>query len=137
MTNLEHHVVSLELAKQLKEAGYPQDRVGFWWTRWSDKWELTMVPNDDDFVAITGGSIERRKAPLASELMIQLPKRFFNPNFKETHLDFLHVGPELKSGWLVVYDNHNFIEERTETWDESLPNALAKMWLLLKEIKIV
>jgi hypothetical protein len=46
---LENQVVSLELAKQLKELGVKQESIWCWTEFWGDKWEITFK----DFAKLT------------------------------------------------------------------------------------
>jgi hypothetical protein len=77
MSNLTDHVVSLEIAKELKEAGYPQNTLFSWFNgNYTSKREL-----DNWTVASSlqthGGLKKHYTAPLASEIVELLPKRFF------------------------------------------------------------
>ena len=126
---IENHVVSLELAKQLKEVGYPQESL-FYWKNYrgvrEDAWELSQK-NDPGLL-----SFSQYAAPLASELGEELPDQI------ERHGGFYDlIIVKLASGmWGVGYeltmpdagDNKQLIKLGTH----SLSNALAKMWLYLK-----
>jgi hypothetical protein len=52
--------------------------------------------------------------------------------FGNKYFVFLNICSELKSGWLVTYENRNFYD-RIETHSGSQVDALAKMWLYLKK----
>ncbi len=108
-----NHVVSLELAKKLKEVGYPQ-KGEFWWIEFkTNKYDLY-----DGHTSPARWSGGRCVAPLASELMERLPideviryvMRFL-PDDKTT-LTFL---------WGICKDC----------------NALAKCYIYLKEQRLI
>ena len=121
---LENQVVSLELSKQLKEAGYEQE--GLWW--WSIFHgsagkgkpidyppKLELYENGITEVYLKSSSFKYFVAPTVAELGERLPD-----NISSHKCNF-------KKGYFVYDDNAmNFVED-TEA------NARAKMWLYLKK----
>lgn len=119
------HVVSLELAKRLKEAGYPQESEFVWIFRESmyadrhyevnrkNEWQL--IPRIKEPTDTCG---EQVAAPLATELLEQLPI-----TTKITVKLSINSGSR---GYIVQYD-------KFEIGKYSLPDALAEMYLYLNE----
>lgn len=138
-------VTSLELSKQLKEAGFPQHKSHFVWGVWGvnkfnydieipkEKQEPELFTNDDQF----GEGVARiADAPLAEEILERLPISVVSnlEDGKEHEYDItfqrLHTNQ-----WIVALDcfmDYGAGVLHTET-DESFCAALAKMWLYLKE----
>ncbi len=80
---LEKQVVSLELSKQLKEAGYPQD--GLWyWTKYFHVERYELVPKDPN--APHG---QYFIAPTVAELLNRLDKEVTIPKGLSDVADFL------------------------------------------------
>lgn len=117
MTNLSNHCVSLEIAKELKAAGYDQESTIFGYYENADTHELLyspeLKPMMDKWIA----------APLASEIGELLPAKL---GFKR--LCIYHFEDD---GWHISY------EEMDRYWhreiDKSEADARAKMWLYLKK----
>lgn len=120
---MKQHVVSLELAKQLKEAGYPNNTLWYWAVEMyngyeTDRWSL----------APTEHLLEEHvkcPAPLTDEILAQLPH-----NIKIVRLHDA-TNQAHKVGWFSVWlsKHPNSPVEK----NKSLPDALAKMWLYLKK----
>lgn len=110
---LENQVVSLELSKQLKKAGYKQE--GTWW--WIDDWTGTEgMPNWKIYYCPKGnGEIV---APTVAELGEKLKTNMNNIQYSKHHKDY--------AIWLGIGK-----ENRADTE----ANARAKMWLYLKKEK--
>ena len=106
---LENQVVSLELAKQLKEAGYPQEGLWWWNTHYDD-----------------GHWLHRFGDGFDEMMVISSDKRNSSTNAKQKFCCFeMHYSPELKC---YGFDKRNVLfEANTEA------NARAKMWLYLKK----
>jgi hypothetical protein len=112
--------VSLELAKQLKEAGYLQDDT---YMKWYEEDGQYFIENDrlaDEF--FTGHQILICVAPTADEILDRLPERI-----DENHI--IEIGPSFGGGWSV---NYGYTFEGSDT----LANALAMMWLSLNKNKL-
>jgi len=115
------HVVSLELAEKLRESGFPQLGL-FWWGR---------IRKEDDYeISVTYPLSNKDQtyqdlfvAPLASELMEELPK-------KNKHGDFLTVHKVLE-GYEVFFNS--YYGGHSEQYNDNLCDALASMWLYLKQ----
>lgn len=126
--------VSLELAKELKEAGYPQESLFFYSkTKYNGKtwnWELKASADSNfrQFVTITeptkivGKDNTAISAPTVAELGEAL--------LKLKVLDgicFLHP----KEKWSFIYINSE--GDDVEVFADTEANARAKMWLYLKK----
>jgi len=128
---MENHCVSLEIAKQLKEAEYPQ-KGHFWWQKG------TYIGNDkrseECFIASTkevAGDKEGNfwVAPLATEILEELPDKC------PIHEGELLICPAFTNGdFFVGYGEHINLQG-CHIESGNLPNALAKMWLYLKKGK--
>jgi len=139
---IENICVSLELAKKLKEAGYPQDSL-FWWNFYSPG------AMDEEFVRVAYGryrlenigqdSEESISAPTAAEIGEVLPDQIEeNGNFYDQDIQKLS-GFKGKTQWGIRYytDYPSRLENDffAKTVGCSMSEAFAKMWLILKEKK--
>lgn len=126
---MKNHVVSLELAKQLKEAGYPEAQR-FYWVKPSSAQKpfvvsrLNMQQRDPDTLEISIA------APLATELLEQLPASVEDEEFG---LAEIHIYKQEQDKWLVIYDTEEGTILSKECKNKSLPDALAMMYLYLKK----
>ncbi len=129
---LEQQVVSLQLAKQLKEAGYPQDESLFYWYEqykdlntgkgniyWEANHETSWFPSPGSCVRRTGNKIA---APTVAELGEKMPI------YIQTHKT---NGEQGKKWYCSHMIRKNFSNEDTEA------NARAKMWLYLKKENVL
>jgi hypothetical protein len=137
---LEDQVVSLKLAKKLKEVGYPQE--GLWWWIWfepmstdvkyfpechtseEDDWELKPAPKEK-------WRGEPVVAPTVAELGEVLPLAIKNED-----VVYYLEGHKIACGWRIDYawkdkNRLHYVAVDTEA------NARAKMWLYLKENKLL
>ncbi len=124
---LEEQVVSLELSKQLKEAGYPQQGLWWWYVEGEHYCLKDKVVEGKPFIdkRYEPSFPEKRIAiaPTVAELSRQLP----------INTRFIKRG----RGWNSIDNIHYEVEDwngNLET-DCCLVNALAKMWLYIKEKK--
>jgi hypothetical protein len=117
------HRVSLQLAKELKEAGFPQ-KGEFWWK------EDLGIPNLTQFNSKLCSTLLGCKyyvAPLATEILEKLPKAFKEDDYQ------ISIETEYEQIWCVMYSNiHTNIVDYEER-DLNLCDALARMWLHLKK----
>lgn len=109
---MDKHVTSLEISRQLKVAGWNKE-TALWWVRYSDN-EWGVNSRLVGFNPIS--------APLATEILEELPYKVENCYL---------VCCKAYSGFIVRYFDYEKTEIRNEKAD-TLPNALAKMWLYLK-----
>ena len=108
---MKNHVVSLELAKQLKEAGYPQWSEKYWC--WNPGVEAVLADNDMGHRTGIGNQMFC-SAPLATELLEQIHKEIIiEPYAGEWRI------------WEREHVYQYFIRK-------SIPDALAEMYLYLK-----
>lgn len=130
--------VSLELAKELKEAGYPQKTYA-WWIDFGSVDHMRKNNN--------GWRIDIRKprvyptisAPTASELLEQLPVLIsVNSTFQGNwFICSLHENcpayGKIKHEEIIDDDGNKDWFTLRSTGADSAVNALAKMWLYLKQ----
>lgn len=115
---LNEHVVSLELAKKLKEAGYPQESLFYWWDIKRDRLCSELPTGDYD-------KNNYISAPIASELLEELP-RFIGD--KEALLYLTKADDHYISGYMTK-SSYLEIKKVGKTASESLGN----LWLHLKQ----
>ena len=119
---MDKHCVSLEISRDLKEAGWKKEAEFWWWrpNKTTNHWEINMfkkVSFIDDNTCIC--------APLATEILEELPDMSFDTG-RRNNL------------WVVFFQNNTEGEKvNVVCKDKSLPNALAKMWLFLKKEKLI
>jgi len=136
------HCVSLELAKQMKEAGWKKE-TEFWWTDCNDKFEVVdkyydlcsyvhdCLANGSPcngqpiykFADIKDMDFDIYPAPLATEILEELPKEIKG-------IGNLHIY-SIQNGWLVTYGTEIQIRGNSLF----VCNALAKMYIYLAEEK--
>jgi hypothetical protein len=129
------HVVSLDLAKKLSEAGF-KNKTEFWWVNRIDIGEYRLI-NTREMILIeyrepcysgngtyvtndivNGFGLPHYPAPLATEILEELP-----PTMLMT---------QIKSSWMVSATDLQGAEGHQEI-DKSLLDALVQMWLYLKK----
>lgn len=130
------HVVSLDLAKQLKEAGYPQESEFCWYShrhpninggKFYDtlEWGHAYEGDYDTYNLLAA-------APLANELLEQLP--YYIEQGTGYYLNCTKAGEGM---YICFYradnDEHTPVMNMKSFGGGSLPDALAEMWLYLKK----
>lgn len=157
MTTLTDHCVSLELAKQLKKLGVPQN--AFWsWYDTTDRDDTPRLNRSDEHCPICNlpkqSFEEKYSAYIASELGMWLPD--YTPKLGNLQIGYCktdHVTLEPNSGnrkwWNVSYwtwensytcPNHDlYLEKESKLLqqEEFLPNAMAKMLIYLITHKLL
>ena len=125
-------VVSLELAKRLKEAGVNSPSL-FYWRVWDDKSVDIAMEHEDDFDYSGAGRkvVEKIPAYTAAELMEKLPERI---RVSERQHFFLVVY-KLSISYKVNYDHTFFdiIETLCEFENRKLSDALAQALIWWRE----
>lgn len=139
---IEQHVTSLELSKKLHEAGLDIETT-FYWTpymngellRWcvstSRNWKPPS-PFYDDVIDYP--------APLATELLEVLPHHIYIKEHGD--LDIMKM-PDVTFlvGYMDCVNEAKWIERKEDElglqFEGKLPNALALMWLYLKEHELL
>jgi len=136
--------VSLELAKQLKEKGYPQDITfsGSYFYQGT----INEIEKEEGYVLLSHRELLGFKgaikilAPTADEILERLPARITNPSTRNMdRLTFFirgHAGDDSKQdvrdGFTLEYWT-NYNQPLVRIRDDTLADAAAKMWLYLKE----
>lgn len=123
---VEKQVTSLELSKKLKEAGYKQEGL-WWWFKFPQDRHYEIIPNnlheENDFYKRYNPII----APTVAELGEALPKRF--PSMQNDNIN---------EGYKAIcYCMSNEADNIKPTYANTEANARAKMWLYLKENKLL
>ena len=140
---LEKHVVSLDLALALRDAGYPQENALFYWHKrflevsCEEVWELKNTNKGKD-------SLDVVAAPLASELMDVLPN-FIEEGIWRYFLEVWSANTENK--WFCAYNYYdNAVKENTKIvylrgndgiGGDTPSNALAALFLHLRKASLI
>ena len=128
---VEQICTSLEISKQLKEAGYEQESLHSWHEEYADDWKIVFGK-----IGI-GVDIS---APTASEILEKLPK-FLNSNGKfhwEISLEEIKEaqfidGKELVEKKIVEVFSMMYPYHAVKVQGKTFVEMLAKMWFYLKE----
>lgn len=148
------HVVSLKSARELKKAGYPLDTEFVWNEKvtyirrgkkdgtcpYEEHSRIAVIfHKDSDEIEPAGNDDYRGEyrterfvypAPLATELLEKLP--YHRHDSRETY--YLRIAVD-KKDYIIFYKSGSYtLEEYVK--DKYLPDALARMWVLLKTGKI-
>lgn len=125
--------VSLDMAKKLKKAGWPQDALFYWCKYWETlDWE---VREPEPAYTRDGNQVA---APTAEEILRRLPTliKTDGKDFWLTINKMFRDNP-MGEGWQVWYTNRDDVSSlwlTTEQWSNAdLANASAQMWIYLKE----
>ncbi len=122
---LENQVVSLELSKELKEAGYKQE--GLWW--WNCCWSGCDKKGEPYTLLLrekANGWEDWIAAPTIAELFEQLPKKIGDKT--------INVHKVLEGYEVYATNQYGASYER---FDYNLANAMAKMYLYLKKERLL
>jgi len=133
---LNKQVVSLELSKELKSAGYKQEGL-FWWVRTEPNGRFYLrykLPTE--FIHLT-----QYVAPTVAELGERLPKIIHKDNYNYELNIFYHNRWEIqyvRTDWRISNDTDvEVFIKLCWAYDSILANAMAKMWLYLKKADII
>ena len=162
---MDKHCVSLEIAKQLKEAGWKKE-TEFWWIdkisckriiltqgeivycpvdlrgllqvrTFLDKYRYALETHYFTEKEIIQNDWEVYFAPLATEILEELP--IFLDEDKEYYLCIKPAKDVIKISYedsdTLVFTGRSGEKDYYQI-DKSLPNALAKMWLYLRKEKL-
>lgn len=124
--------VNLELSKQLKEAGYPQENHEFYWLEQVSPGRSKTYP-DGMFRLVRGKETSLPEqfvfaSPTADEILEQLPAQIKN---KRLQIDKMPAGE-----FCISYIPFNASDQEEIVvfgTTPSLADAAAKMWLYLKK----
>jgi hypothetical protein len=128
-----NHCVSLELAKELKEAEWKKETELWWEVSDTDCSLITKLKVrfwEKDYI-YPGQPLHKwnfYSAPLATEILEELPSEY------ESWITIIRTKPS--NGYRLL---HRDIEVKIglNLDGDNLPNALAKMWLYLKKEKLL
>lgn len=126
--------VSLEISKQLKEVGYPQESSHYWNKPMYEKWELINYKyemQEEKFIYAS---------PTADEILEILPRQITKNNKTYSLMVFFPVNLSMKDEVRICYQegdwDHGVREESDLLWSEEnkiIADSAAKMWLYLKK----
>jgi len=126
--NIENHVTSLELSKELRKVGFPQKSQWIW----DEHYEEPTVFHSNEVLMYQRHMKSVYAAPLATELLEVLPNKVW---IKKRQYDVrIHI---LSLGDYLIVCHHNDFKNYTEAYDKTLPDALAKMYIYLKKEKLI
>lgn len=121
---MEKYVTSRKLSERLKNAGLPQETRNTWIELSSVGWTLLPAPLEEtERIMVPGGEcLQVVGAVMTDQLLEQLP-------------DNLIVTKDKMDGSVVYYAGQGFTGKYRDDngWHQSLPNALAELWLWCKE----
>ena len=135
---IEKYRVSLEVAKELKEAGFPQDGCdGYWYLHWtsgeSAKWLLLPYDEDDKINS-------KHAAPCVGRLGVELPYKIllvdrFDEQYYYLNESFTEWGTTTGTikEFTIVYRFNNSIAGHLKSQSESEADVRALMWIELKK----
>lgn len=133
----EEKCVSLETAKKLKEAGFPEHGTERTWSIGGDKCEKdwTLVNEDDEAVSRTTFIA----APDAQEIGELLPADI--PGFYDEAPTYFLVCAKFDDGWMLEYehavDSGGYKPRYVSMGYANESEARAACWLYLKENKLI
>lgn len=116
---IENQVVSLELAKKLKKAGYSQDSIWFW--------EKPLAPRKKYRVCPINYHDMMPECDYAAPTVAELGEKLIFDSEEYAHT--FNVSYSIQSGWYIYNSEEPKIIDHADTE----ANARAKMWLYLKE----
>ena len=121
--SIESHVVSLEMAKKLKEAGWKKE-TEFWWSREKeqDKYKLTYSYSKFQ----SADPLPHFAAPLATEILDELPI-----SLKGEFIQDLTIRKDDEGYFNINYGCRILVS------GIGLPDTFAKMWIWLKKEKLL
>lgn len=136
---LQNHVVSLRLAKEMKELGFPQDTLFIYYNvsavSAEESSKFNLVPQETDLELEPIDEIVA--APLASELGEWLPTWIKNPHRQMIRMWTMLSMERVKTFAVMYQDDFNSppqdYNESPVIWGDSEANARAKMLIWLAE----
>lgn len=123
---MEKHCVSLEIAKQLKDAGWNK-KTKFWWCLKGELlagYELRYFNEPKSYIEQFCKDVI--SSPFATELLDDLPREIS-----------INQYPENDSVRYQVGYNKDKMALQTYRYSNNLCDALAEMWIYLKKEKII
>lgn len=114
---MDKHVVSLEYGKKLCENGWQRECEFKWRGKINpDRWEIEVC-------ALPGVYYQ---APLITEFLEELPRNIIISQYDKND-----------SVRFCVTHDEGFMKAKRYTYSNSLPDALAEMWIILKENSLI
>jgi hypothetical protein len=134
VSTAESIVVSLERAKELRDAGWPQSSKGsvYAWREDVAGWGIAQMYQDENVE--WEGHIS---APTAEEILRRLPLSIERAKDGNVRVGFLCVRPVATGGWAVIYRRRTGATGRStkiaDVCADTLANAAAAMYVYLAE----
>ncbi|CAN5475199.1 hypothetical protein BH11PLA2_BH11PLA2_29810 [soil metagenome] len=131
MTTPESITVSLDWAKKLKDAGWPQENGLHYWHGWEGD-KNTFLRATDGRVGTINAFHQMFAAPTAEEILRRLPEYLTDGELRY----YLNLFP----AWVIRYsypDDEMGSIIKCHNRDSSLANAAAAMWCNLAEQKLL
>lgn len=135
MKGMEWQVTSLELSRKIKELGFPQDSLWRWVIYKRVKFtRLKQHYFDSEF-----NEEKWYSAPTVAELLELMPKTIELENNPFSYgINITTFGKK----WIITYESDalridSVPEDYHSEKDVNINNALAKMWIYLKENKLI
>lgn len=147
MSKPESIAVSLEMAKKLKAAGWPQEDSVFHWQWHEDdgEWPSFSAPSEWSCYQMEASLDDYDDgdcfaAPSAEEILRRLPEKFTHGEPYCLYAAITFRGHTLGNGWYVGY--RNFAEGKAHPEidgqdADTLANAMAKMYCYLADNKLL
>ena len=135
---MKNHVTSLELSKELKAKGFPQESL-FYWNKWSHHTEPWLLTKSEQAFYKKEGAKDPEwvlSAPIATEIGLPI---VISQNGEDHNLNIYRPsqflkGVDLSLGYQVGYENGVFSHDNIDIQSApTLQEAMAKMWLYLKD----
>lgn len=124
--------VCLETAKALKNAGFRQEGINSYWNNYENP-DIESKVCSEGYPKSAWAVSETYAAPTSDEILEELP---YSLRFTES--DYWLWVTKLKHGtYEVRYTDAFHRKVKRITQDESLPEALAQMWLFLRKEKLI
>jgi hypothetical protein len=134
MKELKDITTSLDVSKKLKEAGYKQDSILYWWQNDCDEDHTQLrnrIPNNQSL------SIHKwfvYSAPTTDELLEQLPPDVSDRWILSINAIDYDDYKEYEVGYTKYFEDNGVWAYKDKYFqDKKLPDALAEMWLYLKK----
>lgn len=131
MTSSASITVSLEVAKELKKAGWDQDKSIFYWDGSVPPWEVCLdVDRSWSYSATEEDDGKCIAAPTAEEILRRLPRSIYDEGGEYVRICF----PSGSHNEGIQYKHLGGLALCAALEDDdTLANAAAKMWIYLKQ----
>ena len=130
---MKEYCVDLEIAKKLKENGFPQKGY-FWWHCYKSSdfciEQNTIQYRQNEQIPCDSGLAIDYIAPTSDEILKELPKKLFGCHLEIDRTDVANYVWYVPIGTDIDQRPKDFV---AGSMDEKIANALAQKWLYLKK----